>query len=83
MKITADGKYRINKEHSMSKSIVYVMGSAGGAVLQLEAFGEDIIEGVLTTGTQTEVRHGKDVPLILSVTGGVGSDLNVICTGIH
>ena len=83
MKITADGKYKLNKEHSMSKSIVHLRGSAGGATLQLQAFGQDIVEGIITVGTQTEIRHGKDTALILSVTGGSGTDIDVSCVGIH
>jgi len=83
LKITADGKYKINTDHSMSKSVVYVKGNAGGAVLKLQTFGQDIVEGVITVDTQTEVRHGKDVELILSVTGGVGSDIDIRCVGIH
>ena len=81
MKITADGKYKINS-HAMSKSIVYVKGDAGTATLQLQIFGEDVIDGLITVGTQTEVRHGSDIALTLAVGGGV-TDIDVRCVGIH
>ena len=83
-KITVAGNYTLNSKHSLSKSIVYITGNAGGATLDLLGFGGILVDGAaLKVGTQTEVRHGVDTPINLLVTGGAGIDLTVRCVGIH
>jgi len=82
-KITADGEYRINAEHSMSKSIVYIRGDTGGATLSLKGFDGYLLDGTLTQGNQYQVHHGVDAPLTLEVVGSSGANMTIRCVGIH
>jgi len=83
IKVTEAGNYTLNTEHSLSKSIVYLSGSDGGATLDLIGFGGVLTDGAgLIVPSQTEVRHGAGAKISLKVTGG-SPDLVVRCVGIH
>ena len=83
--ITAPGEYLLNMKHSMSKSIVYINGTNGGATLNFNGVGGSTFTDGAAIGvdTQTEIRHGADAPIYLEVVGGTGINLMVSCTGIH
>ena len=82
--IIVAGTYLLNGGHSMSKSVVYITGDAGGATLDIHGFGGAIIDATgLLVGSQIEIRHGSDSDISLVVTGGAGIDLVVRCVGIH
>jgi len=82
MNITADGDYHINANIGLSKSVVYLTGTAGGATFTLKVQGVALTDGVITADSQTQVNHGKDQRLMLNVTGGSGTDVNVSVSGV-
>ena len=83
LKITAAGNFPLNNKHSLSKSIVYVTGTLGGAVVNITGFGGILTDGAaLASPSQTEIRHGTDSPINLNVVGG-SPDLVVRCVGLH
>lgn len=83
IKITEPGSFVLNGGHSLSKSIVYITGDAGGATLDLVGFGGVLADGAgLLVGSQTEVHHGAGSPLQMKVSGGA-PNLVVRCVGLH
>jgi len=83
MKITANGMYRLNQKHSMSKSVVYIAGNPGGATLTLKVFDIPLVDGVMTPNVQYEVHHGVGVNLMAEISGGSGINAEIHCVGIH
>ena len=83
MKIIADGKYTINRDHAMSKSVIYMPALVGGATISLEVQGVPVEDGTLVVSTQTRVYHGKDIQLILVVSGFSGDPVEIKCVGLH
>jgi len=83
MKITANGKYKINQHHNMSKSVVYISGNPGGANITLKVFDTPLVDGVMVPNVQYEVHHGIGVSLEAEITGGTSIDTDIHCVGIH
>jgi len=94
MNITADGLYPLFNRISHGKTVtnmsllnaaeiaVYLAGSIGGGILQLQysdgAGGYvDMTDGALTEAGQFEVHKGSGMVLYLSVTGSTAADFNV------
>ena len=83
IKITAPGKYVLNNQHSLSKSIIHINGSLGGATAGILIYDAALADAAaLASPSQTEIRHGSDILITLEVVGG-SPDLVVRCTGLH
>jgi hypothetical protein len=88
MKITTDGRYKLNPNTAASITTVLATGSLGGGVATLGYTSSDatfipLVDGAIEVGGQYEVRHGSGVHVFLNLVGSSGAALEVIVGAIN
>lgn len=85
MLITVDGVYKLEVQN-VGTSVIYVSGSLGGGTATLGYMAGSgfvgLTDGALAEDTQTEVRHGMGMKLVVQLVGSSTPSLEVMIRGI-
>jgi len=82
--IEANGKYQLTDGKGSSSSVIYAIGSLGGAVVTINYLAEDttlvpIDDGTMIDGGQYHVEHGRNSIVVAEVSGYTAA----IKIGVH